>query len=949
LRPTRLLSAALAGALLTGVLTALTAPAQAAAQPDPSAAAERELKQQSSGKVTVRRDARGVVHFVGAEPGKPVRKPVGVSATASAARQAAGYLQRYEALWALDNPGAGVRVARTHEGGKGSVVRFQQTVDGMPVVGGELAVALDADGDLQSVSGETTPLQLPDAAHTVTSAKAQQAAVALAARVHGLRASQLQAGPAEAYAYDPALLGPAGKPGLVPVWRVEVTGPAHVRHLVLVDRTRGGVVLQYNQVHNASRLVCNYSNSRSYDLPCRATSSVKARAEGDPATGIAEVDRAYDNVGHTSDFYATELGVDLTELIASAEDDGNQLRASVRFCLPAAQNPECPMVNAFWNGSGIYLGDGFAGADDVVAHELTHGVVEQTADLAYWYQSGAINESMADVFGELVDLTNPDAETEPAWQIGEGSPLGVIRSMSNPPSFDQPDRMTSSNYHAAPWNRDDFDNGGVHFNSGVGNKAAYLIIQGGFFNTQTITGIGYNKAARVYYQALQMLTAGADYADLYGVLPQACNNLAAGGVGGITSGDCVTVSQAVTATEMNKQPVVDAKAPDAPVCSSGTKADIYHDGFEGSVAHWSRTTGLWQQYGYARSGEQSLYGLEPDRASGDPATSYARLTKTFTIPTGAPAYLRFDHQYLLAYDPDAVEYYAGALLTYSTDGGKTFASTSTLPWVNGPTRSITPWNQYTQKFGTPYKGWGGDSHGYVSSRVDLSSLAGKTVMFRWRITADPDFYLDGWTLDNVNLYVCGGDRPSNVEQMKAVGGVNQAMVSWQPPVWPGTGGVTKYQVTAYKGSTLAKDYDNLSPATTSQVVSGLSSNTSYKFYVRAYSAGGSTALSKTLIGISHSSSLSPTTIYQGSSTKFSGKLTRSDNGAAVKGSRVYLQYRAKGSSSPFADLTSMLTSSTGSYAFTRKPTSSVEYRVQYRSGGTTYMGSTTGGRTVTVR
>lgn len=950
MRRNRVLAAVLSGALLAGVSTALAT--QAAAQPpDASAAAERELKRQSDGKVTVRRDARGVTHFVGAEPGKPVRRPAGVAATASASSQAAEHLQRYGALWALDKPGSDVRATKTHKGAKGDVVRFQQTVDGMPVLGGELAVAVDADGDLQSVSGETTPLSLSDEARTVTAAQAQQKALALAARTHKVNASQLKASQPQAYAYDAALLGPAAKSGLQPVWRVEVTGPAHVRHVVLVERTRGAVVLQYNNVTNA-RVVCNYSNSRAADEACTTSSARKARAEGDAATGVAEVDRAYDHVGHTSDFYANELGVNLTDLIASNAGDGNQLRASVRFCLPSNQDPECPMVNAFWNGTGIYLGDNFAASDDVVGHELTHGVVEKTAGLAYWYQSGAINESMADIFGELMDQTNPDAETETPWQLGEGSPLGVIRNMANPPGFDQPDRMTSSLYHAEHYNSERFDSGGVHINSGVGNKAAWLIARPASdgattFNGQTITGIGHNKAARVYYQSLQMLTSGADYGDLYGVLPQACNNLAAGGVGGITADDCATVSAAVTATEMNQQPPV-GKAWEARVCDSGTKKDVFFDGFEGSLANWSRTSGLWPQYeGYAKSGKKSLYGLEPDRAGGDPANSYAQLAKSVRIPSGVPSYLRFDHQYLLLYDPAEAIYYAGATLHYSTDGGKTFKSTSSLPWSNGPTKSITPWTG--NGFGPAYQGWGGDSRGYQSSRVDLSSLAGQWVMFRWRITADPDGYVDGWTLDNVNLYVCGGNAPSDVEQLKTVGGVNQATVSWAPPVWPGTSALTKYKVTVYRGSTVAKEYDNLPLQTTSQVVTGLASKTTYKFYVRAYNASGNSLAGKTLIGTAQSSSLSPTTINKGSSTRFSGKLTRADNGAAVKYVRVYLQGRPKGSTTAYTDRASMTTSSTGSYSFTRAPSQSYEYRVVYKSGGTTYLGSVSAARTVTVR
>ena len=112
----------------------------------------------------------------------------------------------------------------------------------------------------------------------------------------------------------------------------------------------------------------------------------------------------------------------------------------MRFCKTDLSTP-CPYDNAFWNGQQATFGQGFARADDVVAHELTHGVIEHTANLFFWYQSGAINESMADVFGEFVDQTDAmgDDSAGVKWQVGEDlagpSPL---RSMSNPRCLRRP-------------------------------------------------------------------------------------------------------------------------------------------------------------------------------------------------------------------------------------------------------------------------------------------------------------------------------------------------------------------------------------------------------------------------------------------------------------------------------------------------------------------------------
>jgi hypothetical protein len=201
--------------------------------------------------------------------------------------------------------------------------------------------------------------------------------------------------------------------------------------------------------------------------------------------------------------------------------------------------------NAFWNGSQVVYGDGMA-ADDVVAHEITHGVTEYTSNLIYYGQSGAINESFSDVWGEFIDQTNGSGTDSLAvkWLIGEDTPLGVIRSMSNPPAYGHPDKMSSLYYYTGSG-----DNGGVHINSGVNNKAAYLMVEGGTFNGKTILGIGLNKTAAVYYEAqVYHLAMGANYNDLYYALLQACQNLI--GVDGITENDCEQVKLAAEAVEM---------------------------------------------------------------------------------------------------------------------------------------------------------------------------------------------------------------------------------------------------------------------------------------------------------------------------------------------------------------------------------------------------------------
>src|SRR6185503_19191374 len=112
-----------------------------------------------------------------------------------------------------------------------------------------------------------------------------------------------------------------------------------------------------------------------------------------------------------------------------------------------------------------------------------------SANLFYYMQSGALNESFSDIFGETVDLTDGrgDDSAGVRWLLGEDLPIGAIRDMKDPTNSGQPDRTGSPLYVTDPSLG---DVGGVHSNSGVNNKAAYLMVDGGAFNGYTIQSLG---------------------------------------------------------------------------------------------------------------------------------------------------------------------------------------------------------------------------------------------------------------------------------------------------------------------------------------------------------------------------------------------------------------------------------------------------------------------------
>ena len=405
-------------------------------------------------------------------------------------------------------------------------------------------------------------------------------------------------------------------------------------------------------------------------------------------------------------------------------------------------------ANTFWTGSQVVYGDalGFAMADDMVAHEFTHGFTDSTSDLFYYYQSGAISESFSDMWGEFVDLTNGTGNDSTAerWMLGEDlTGLGAIRDMENPPAFGDPDRVTSPLYHPGP-----ADNGGVHHNSGINNKAVSLLVDGGVFNGHTVAALGIDKTAHIYYEVqTNLLTSGADYADLHDALFQACNNLA--GTGGITALDCQQVQNASSAVEMDLQPVAGFDIY-APICAPGeSSSPVFFDDLELGSGNFATLTPIGTERwtfgspygGFAHSGQNFLYGND---FPGEVTDSSVVTLESVAVPAGA--YLHFTHAF--GFEPPDWD---GGVVEYSTDGGATWIDAGSLFDANGYGGVITTMSD------NPLAGraaFVSDSHGYISSRLDLSSLAGHNVRFRWRMGLDQSVFNWGWWLDDVGVYTC---------------------------------------------------------------------------------------------------------------------------------------------------------------------------------------------------
>ena len=224
---------------------------------------------------------------------------------------------------------------------------------------------------------------------------------------------------------------------------------------------------------------------------------VIVRAEGAAPTKDVAVNEAYDGLGATFDFFWEQYQRN------SIDDAGLPLNATVHF----GRNYD----NAFWNGDRMVFGDGdgklfnrFTISIDVIGHELTHGVTQDEARLMYANQSGALNESVSDVFGSLIkQFTLKQTADQADWLIGAGlltkQVKGVaLRSMKAPgTAYDDPvlgkDPQPA---HMRDFVRTFEDNGGVHINSGIPNRAFYLA-------ATKIGGFAWEKAGRIWYDTLR--------------------------------------------------------------------------------------------------------------------------------------------------------------------------------------------------------------------------------------------------------------------------------------------------------------------------------------------------------------------------------------------------------------------------------------------------------------
>jgi Zn-dependent metalloprotease len=403
------------------------------------------------------------------------------------------------------------------DGAGGARVRFALSRGGLPIDGGDIVVVLGREGALRGMS------DLPPSLDGIRPPRidgASASRLALAAAGGELRLEQ-----------SPELIALPFDSGLCVAWRVLVSGVrggVALRRELFVDAGDGGIVHQREglravaargsgigvfgerrelaverladgyQLHDTTRGdrgIRTLTAAGSWRLPGAPVRSADAHAWDEEGPGAGAAVDAHANAAVVHDFLAEALGRD------SWDGEGGRLTVVAHF--------GDRLDNAFWDGRRAVFGDGdgetslpFGAALDIVAHEIFHGVIESEVALVYEGQPGAISESLADVFGSLVEQHAGAGD----WIVGGEVIQPPLRDLARPARSDSPSHM-SEYVELAPV--PDEDMGGVHLNSTIPSHAAVLLADGGVHVVSgvRVPGVGREAMRRIWWRALTIYLA----------------------------------------------------------------------------------------------------------------------------------------------------------------------------------------------------------------------------------------------------------------------------------------------------------------------------------------------------------------------------------------------------------------------------------------------------------
>ena len=490
--------------------------------------------------------------------GKRVQRVAG-----SAADLAMEVIETHRDLFKLKDPWFELGLSEVVEDKLGNDhVMFQQLYDGVPVWGQELIVHLDPGGLMSSINGR----YLPTPGFTLSTEPAVQADEAMQTATDHL-AQRVEVRPITGRLADlMKYTGPSADllvviEDLAPrlTWKVLVRPNWRDRWIYFIDAQTGEVVDCYNStptdgptsalaedLNGQQQTIQVYEVDGEFimiDASRSIFQAVQPDVIWDPRGALWTLDQNFVDLGEDylfhvlssdntwSDPVAVSAHANMGTVFeyflqvhgrAGVDGEGGTLISVIH----ATDGGES-MENAYWTGEMMVYGDGgsffepLAKALDVAAHEFTHGVIEQTVNLEYRLQSGALNESFADVFGAMVDRED--------WLMGEDvtRTTAALRDLETPENGDQPGHMDDfldldalNDLYGNPAGtgpNDSNDLGGVHINSGIPNRACFLIAE----------QIGREKTEQIYYRILEAryLISQARFIDLRLAAEQAAIDL----------------------------------------------------------------------------------------------------------------------------------------------------------------------------------------------------------------------------------------------------------------------------------------------------------------------------------------------------------------------------------------------------------------------------------------
>ncbi|WP_313598466.1 M4 family metallopeptidase [Epilithonimonas vandammei] len=662
-------------------------------------------------------------------------------------------------------------------------VTYRQQYQGVPVYDGLLKFHFNAKEELSSINGNSISIAKLNTVPDITAAEAEIIARDMVTKQDLNKSNTpLQTAKTNLIIFPKNLMqGGIVTPYLA--YQIEVTNKKDVREYIFINAHTGELVEQFTGIHPIDRKL--------YETNTTATNLKWKEGDAFPGTLSSWQQNEVVTSEHVYNFFKNAFGY-------VSYDAADHTMITVN------NDPTISCPNARWNGTYAGYCDGTA-TDDVIAHEWGHAYTEYTSGLIYQYQSGALNESYSDVWGETIDLINNymdegenlSVRTTTAcsgslrWKVGEDATSfgGAIRDMWNPNCNGDPAKvLDAANYYCGT-----ADSGGVHTNSGVTNHLYALLVDGGTYNGYTMTGMGFVKAAHLWWRAQKnYLTATSDFANFADALEASANDLIGVNLQGlsttvtpagltglsITSADVQNVKNGILAVQLRTSPATQCNytpllAQSAPsLCASATNNPLFKEDWENGLGNWTVTNvptkpSTWEARDWtiksnlpkSRPGK-AIFAIDP--INGDCASNLQngilRLeSPTITMPTFTSG------KYEMAFN-----HYVATESTW--DGGNIKYSLNEGSWTLVPVTAFT-YNGYnstldgTSSNDNPLKGQraftgtdGGSLGGsWGQSVIDLSKLgvtSGSKIKFRFEMGTDGCNGVEGWYLDELYVYNC---------------------------------------------------------------------------------------------------------------------------------------------------------------------------------------------------